>query len=147
MARAFENYANRFSVNIKSIPIDPLNSMNTVEHCHTLVRKAHCLTQTKAPDLDQEAASQTAVKADNDSVDPNELAPTLPVYSALPRLGLSTDPSAPSVYARVRALPKATSKISKYHPAHQTQATLRARNGPQVYDIHQAPIESHVLIY
>lgn len=56
-------------------------------------------------------------------------------------------PSGPPVYARACTLQKATSEISKHKATNRTCGVLRARNGPQVFVVHQAPFGRHVLVY
>lgn len=88
-----------------------------------------------------------AVKSINDSAGPNGLVPTLLVFGALPCLGLPTDQPTPSTFNRAVALRKAIESMSRHFASRQVCDTMASRNGPNVADIHQAPIRSKVLVH
>lgn len=67
-----------------------------------------------ALDLDMDNALQKAVKAYNDSVGLDGLVPTLLVFGALSRLGLTTDQLHQSKFHRAVALHKVTESISRH---------------------------------
>lgn len=121
--------------------------MSLVERYQLPVRRAYNIIKNEASDTGVEEALQMAVKSVNDSAGPDVLVPTLLVYGALPRLGLSSDPPKPSTFKRAVAVQKATSEISKHFARRQVSAAVRTRNGPETSDVHTAPIDSHVLVY
>lgn len=146
MARAFQDCTTTFAVNIKTIPVKAPHSMSTAERYHTPVRKAYRMVRTEASNVDREAALQISIKADNDSVRPNRLVPTLSVYGGLPRLDVSSVLAASYMYTRAHALHKAANEISKYNLAHRTRAALRAKIGPQVFDMYRTSLDHHDLV-
>lgn len=87
------------------------------------------------------------VKSVKDSVGPDSLVPTLLVYGALPRLGISSEPPTPNTFQRTLAVRQSTEEISKHISRRQANAVVRTRNGPDTSNIHTAPIDSHLLVY
>ncbi|KAI0999447.1 hypothetical protein K3495_g8752 [Podosphaera aphanis] len=87
-----------------------------------------------------------AVKAVNDTAGYNGLVPTLLVFGAFPRI-TATDSSTPSTMQRAAAIKAAMAETAKLHAARQVKDALRQRNGPQISQIHNAPIGSQVLVW
>ena len=147
MAQAFKNNTDFIHVQTKAVPVEAPQSMTVVERYHAPLRKAYMVIKKEAPELDNDSALQAAVKAVNDTAGPDGLVPTLLVYGALPRLGLRTDPPAPSIFRRAQAVRKAMKEVHDLFATRQVDAALRARNGPRVDDIHAAAIGSKVLVF
>lgn len=147
MARAFQDNADFVHVATKAVPVESPQSMTVVERYHEPLRKAYLTLKKDGPPMTTEERLQTAVKAVNDTAGPDGLVPTLLVYGALPRLGLRTDAPAPSIFQRARAVRNAMEEVRKHFARRQVNAALRARNGPDVSDIHAAPLGSQVLVY
>jgi hypothetical protein len=57
------------------------------------------------------------------------------------------DPPAPTIAQRAAAVRKAITEVSKLHAKRQVTAALRARNGPNVEDIHALALGSDVLVW
>lgn len=147
VARVFQTNAELLHIETRDVPIETPNSMSYVERYHNPIRHAFKIVTAEAPDLDPEAALQTAVKSVNDSIGPDGLVPTLLVYGALPRLGFPNECPTPSTFQRAVALRKATEAMSKHFAKSQVSTAVRTRNGPDTSDIHSAPLDSHVLVY
>lgn len=147
MATQFQQNSALMSIKTKPIPIEAPFSMTYVERYHDPLRRAYKIIKAELPSSDPEEALQYAVKSLNDSVGPDGLVPTLLVYGALPRLGLPTDKPAPGTMERAVAVRKASESMSRYFARRQVRDALRTPNGPNVTDIHQAPLGSHVLVY
>eukprot|EP00171_Calliarthron_tuberculosum_P003348 IDg3348t1 len=147
LSKSFQTNTGLLQITTKPVPIEAANSMTYVERYHAPLRRAFKIIKEEAPDIDDEAALQFAVKSVNDSAGPDGIVPTLLVYGALPRLGFQTDKPTPSMYQRARAVHKATKSMSQYFAKRQVQDALRNRNGPDISDIHKLPIGSHVLVY
>lgn len=147
MGAAFQANTDMLHIRTKAVPVESANSMTVVERYHAPLRKAFHIIRKEAPDMEKEEVLQMAVKAINDSVGPEGLVPTLLVFGALPRLGLPTDAPTPSTFQRATALRKATAEMSRHFASRQIKDALATRNGPDVSDIHTAPIGSAVLVY
>lgn len=147
MARAFQQNAGLMKIDTKPIPVESSNSMTFVERYHAPLRKAYKIIRADIPSLSKEEVLQYAVKSLNDSVGPDGLIPTLLVYGALPRLGLPTDKPSPGTLDRAVAVRKASEQMSRYFAKRQLRDALRSRNGPDVSEIHNAPLGSKVLVY
>lgn len=88
-----------------------------------------------------------AVKSIHDSVGRDGLTPTLLVFRALPRLSLPSNKSTESAFQRAVALRNTTSLMCKHFAKRQVCNALRAKNGPDVTDIHNTPIGAPVQVY
>lgn len=88
-----------------------------------------------------------SVKANNGSVGPDSVVPTLLVFGTIPRLGLQTDKATLSTFQRAVALRKETEEMTKNFAMRQIRAAVRERNGPDATDIHTTPIGLPVLEY
>jgi len=86
-----------------------------------------------------------AVKAVNDTANPNGLVPTLLVYGAYPRIS-KLDPPALSVTDRAAIIRKAMAKIVKLRAKQTINNALYYRNGPNITLVHNLPLNSKVLI-
>ena len=147
IARAFQMNTRFMNIRTKPIPVESPNSMSFVERYHTPLKRAFEIIRIELPDLSDEEILQYAVKSLNDSVGPEGLVPTLLVYGALPRLGFPTDKPAKGIYERAVAVKKASDEMSKYFAKRQYRDAMKNRNGPDVSEIHKAPIGSNVLVY
>lgn len=147
MGRIFQSNNDMLHIDTKSIPVEAAHSMSIVERYHQPVRRAYKMIKKETPDTDNETTLQMAIKSINDSVGPDGLVPTLLVFGALPRLGLPTDQPTPSTFKRAVALRKATESMSRHFVSRPVRAALNSRNGPNITDIHKAPLGSKVLVY
>lgn len=69
--------------------------MTYVKLYHNPIKNAYIIVKTEAPDLDDEAALQAAVKSVNDFIGSDGLVRTILVYGALTRLGLEINKPTP----------------------------------------------------
>lgn len=88
-----------------------------------------------------------AVKAANDSVDPDGLVTTLLVYETLPHFCLPKDPPSPSTLQRAVVLQKSTESMTRYFASSQICDALSTRNGAYVTYIQKAFVDCPVLVY
>ncbi|KAI1000167.1 hypothetical protein K3495_g8030 [Podosphaera aphanis] len=86
-----------------------------------------------------------AVKAVNDTAGYNGLVPKLLVFGAFPRITATDSPTL--TMQRAAAVKAAMAETAKLHAARQVKDALRQRNGPQISQIHNAPIGSQVLVW
>lgn len=123
------------------------NSMTYVERYHMPLKLAYGIIRAEASLRSAAEVLQYAVKSLNESARPFGLVPSLLVYGALPRLGLSSDKPTPGVYERAVAVKKETEQMSRYFAKRQMLDALRNRNGPDVLGIHKAQLGCKVLVY
>jgi hypothetical protein len=79
--------------------------------------------------MPDDAILRMAVKAVNDTAEPDGLVPTLLVFGAYPRM-TTESPSAFSMVKRSEATQKATKALRKLTAEHQVADALKTRNGP-----------------
>jgi hypothetical protein len=87
-----------------------------------------------------------AMKAINDTADPEALVPTLLVYGAYPRMN-DLDPPTPSMTQRAKAIKHAMEEITKIRAKQQVNTALNYRNGPSKTPIHDTPLNSPVIVW
>lgn len=95
MARAFSQNSATIDIRLKAVLDESPRSMTTVESYHAPDCRAYNVIRAESPSLDSDAALQTAVKAVNESIEPNGLIPILLVYGVLSRREFSTYLSSP----------------------------------------------------
>lgn len=88
-----------------------------------------------------------AVKALNDSVDPDGLPPIPLVFGAFPRLGLPTDGVTPPTLDLVVALWKTSVTMSKHFASREVRQAMTTRNRPDLSKTHKTLIGHPVLVY
>lgn len=149
MARAFQANHDMLHIWTKVVPLETAHSMSIVERYHSPLRRAFNIIQKESPDTNFECALQMAVKAINDSFEPDGLVPTLLVSGAPPplRFGLPTDHPTTSTFKRAVAFRKATAAMTKHLLTRQLRNSLNTRNAPNVTDILSTLIGVHVLVY
>ena len=86
-----------------------------------------------------------AVKAVNDTANPNRLVPTLLVYGVYLRMS-NLDPPAPSIMERATVIRKAMAKIVKLRAKQAVNSALHHRNGLDMTLVHNLLLNSEVLI-
>lgn len=77
---------------------------------------------------------------------PDGLVPILLVYYALPKIGSPTDLPIQSTYQRAMDLCKATEDMPKHFAEFKISTAVRNQNGPDISDVHSAPLDLHVLV-
>lgn len=122
--------------------------MGLIERYHGPLRRAFEIISEELKDipLSKDIKLQMAVKSVDDSVGPNDLIPTLLVFGAFPRLSQNDAPSL-STMKRATATKAAMNELSKLKATRQIKDALNQRNGLQIYQIHDAPIGSDVLVW
>jgi hypothetical protein len=86
-----------------------------------------------------------AIKAINNTADPDGLVPTLLVYRAYPRM-TNLDPPAPSIIDQATAIRKAITEIAKLRAKQAINSALNHRNRLDITLVHDLPLNSKVLI-
>jgi hypothetical protein len=86
-----------------------------------------------------------AVKAINNTANPNRLVPTLLVYRAYLRIS-KLDPPAPSVTDQVAIIRKVIAEIVKLRAKQTVNNALYYRNGPNITLVYNLPLNSKFLI-
>ena len=134
------------AISTKSVPVEAHWSVGLVERAHPVLRRAYQIIREESSNsISKDIALQMAVKAINDTAGPGGLIPTLLVFGAYPRM-VETDTSL-SVSQRAVAIKKAMAEITKLRAQMQVKEALRQRNGPDTSGIHDAPLNSDVLVW
>ena len=147
-SKKFQQNANSMAISTKCVPVEAAHSIGLVERYHAPLRKAYEVIreELKGDNINKAFVLQMAVKAVNDTAGPDGLVPTLLVFGSYPRM-TPYDPPAPTITQRAAAVRKAITEVSKLHAKRQVTAALRARNGPNVEDIHALALGSDVLVW
>ncbi|KAI0996760.1 hypothetical protein K3495_g11422 [Podosphaera aphanis] len=142
----FRQNASGMTIQLKCIPVEAPQSVGLIERYHGPLRRAFEIISDELKDIptSKDIKLQMAVKSVNDSVGPNGLIPTLLVFGAFPRLSQNNAPSL-SIIQRATAIKAAMNELSKLKATRQIKDALHQRNGPQISQIHDAPIGSDVL--
>ena len=109
-------------ISTKNVPVKAYWSIRITERYHFILRRAYkiIVEETQA---NKEVSLQIAVKAINNSTNPNRLILTLLVFGAFLRM-TELDLPAPSITVRVIVIKKAIDKITKIRVEHQVIDTL-----------------------
>jgi hypothetical protein len=147
MGSEFVNNAKIMAIKIEKIPVKAHHSIGKIEKYHAPLRRAfEVITADLGNTITSDHVLQMAVKAVNDTAGPNGLVPTLLVFGTFPRIS-STSPPSPSIIARGEAVRKAMAEIHKLKAERQVTNALAARNGPNVEDVLQLPLQNEVRVY
>ena len=87
-----------------------------------------------------------AVKAVNNSAEPDDIVPTLLVFGVYPRMIQDFAPSS-SVTQRAEAIYKTIKEIRRLHAERQIRNALAIRNDPNTKIILNLPIQSDVRVW
>ncbi|KAF1360357.1 hypothetical protein EJ07DRAFT_165511 [Lizonia empirigonia] len=138
---AGKNFASEeFVNNAKTMAIE-------VERYHAAIRRAfEVISADMGSDTSSDHLLQMAVKAVNDTAGPDGLVPTLLVFGIYPRLS-KTSPPSPSITARAKAIKNAMAEVRKIKAKRQVNDALATRNGPNVIETLQLPIQSSVKVW
>jgi hypothetical protein len=143
----FVNNAKIMAIEIEEIPVKIYHSIGKVERYHASLKRAfEIITADFGNTITPDHALQMAIKAVNDTAGPNGLVPTLLVFGIFPRIS-STSPPSPSIIARGEAVRKTMAEIHKLKAERQVISALAARNGPNVEDVLQLPLQSEIRVY
>jgi hypothetical protein len=135
------------AITTKCVPVEAAHSIGLVERYHAPIRRAFSVIMEElGAGTNKFIALQMAVKAVNDTAGPDGLVPTLLVFGSYPRM-TPYDPPTPTITQRAAAIRKAIAEVSKLYAQRQVTAALRARNGPNVEDIHALALGSDVLVW
>lgn len=150
ISEEFVRNAQTLAIEVQEVPVEAHNSIGKVERYHAAVRRAfeviYADLSTMIPATLQEHILQIAVKAVNDTAGPNGLVPTLLVFGAYPRISKTSLPS-PSMVMRAAAVRKAMAEVRKIKAARQVNDALGMRNGPDVTEMMELPLQSPVKVW
>jgi hypothetical protein len=143
----FVNNAKIMAIEIEEIPVKAHHSISKIEKYHALVKRAfEIITANFGNIITSKHVLQMAVKAVNNTAGPNGLISTLLVFGTFPRI-LHELPLLPSITARGEAMRKAMAEIHKLKAQRQIAGALATRNGPNVENVLQLPLQNEVRIY
>ncbi|KAI1439012.1 hypothetical protein GGR50DRAFT_685073 [Xylaria sp. CBS 124048] len=143
----FRNEARLAGTTCNQVPVEAHWSIGKVERYHAPIRRAYEIF-TEEVQGSKASRLQMAVKAVNDTANPDGLVPTLLVFGAYPRINMDSPPTS-SQLQRAQATQKAMSEIKKIKAKRNVQNALNTRNGPDTSDRlpESLPLGSLVLVY
>jgi hypothetical protein len=144
----FRANARTMGVSIKEVPVEAHHGIGKLERYHAPLRRAYEIiwAETREEGLKKEHVLQMAIKAVNDTAGPNGLVPTLLVFGAYPRISYDSPPSA-GMLARAKAVRTAMTELRKIQATRRIQDARRMRNGPDIQETIQLPIQSDVKVW
>ena len=146
-AMEFRANAHAMAIKVEEVPVEAHNSIGKVERYHHILKRAY---EVISADLETTVTSdhilQMAVKAVNDTAGPNGLVPTLLVFGTYPRIS-ELSPSSPSISIRANAIRKAMAEVRKLRATRQVAEGLSMRNGPNILETIQLPLQSEVKVW
>lgn len=145
ISREFRQNAKAMSISTKAVPVEAHWSIGILERSHEVLRRVFKIIEEECH-VSKEIALQMAVKAVNDTAGPGGLVPTLLVFGAYPRM-VDSDPPALSITERAAAIKKAMHEVRQLRLKRQVNEALAHRNGPDVGEIHDTPIDSDVMVW
>ncbi|KAF1938762.1 hypothetical protein EJ02DRAFT_299507, partial [Clathrospora elynae] len=147
VSEEFVNNAKTMAIQVDKVPVEAHNSIGKVERYHAAIRRAfEVISADMGSDTSPDHLLQMAVKAVNDTAGPDGLVPTLLVFGTYPRLS-KTSPPSPSITARAKAIKNAMAEVRKIKAKRQMNDALATRNGPNVIETLQLPIQSSVKVW
>lgn len=147
IGKEFVNNAKSLAIEVDEVPVEAHQSIGKVERYHATVRRAfEVIFEDVGRTTSQEHILQMAVKAVNDTAGPDGLVPTLLVFGTYPRLSKASPPS-PSIVARASAISKAMIEVRKIKAKRQVAEALATRNGPEITEMLELPIQSKVKVW
>jgi hypothetical protein len=132
----------------RCVPVEAHWSIGIMERAHLALQRAyHVITEElKDEGISKDSMLQMAIKAVNDTAGPDGLVTTLLVFGAYPRM-TESDPPPPSVTQRAAAIHRAMDEITKIRAMRQVNDALNQCNGPSVTPIHNATLNSPILVW
>lgn len=134
-------------ISTKSVTVEAAHSLSLGERYHDRLQRAIFLINQEAPTVTDTEGLRMAVKGLNDSVDSDEIVPTLPVYGTLSGLGFPSDPPSPSTHWPATKFRKATETTIRHVSKWQIRNALVTWNSPDVTNIQKTPTGFPVLVY
>lgn len=111
MAEVCLSNENLIKFETNAVLIEVPSSVSFAESYHTPVGSAFLIIKFDADDLSDKEALQMSEWSVNYSVGPNGLIPSLLVYGAIPRLGVSDEQPSAKTYNRATTLQEATEEM------------------------------------
>lgn len=145
-AKEFKDLASSTGVSVNVVPVESHSSIGIVERYHAPLRRAYDILRSEMPEMDRHTLLQSAVKVVNDTAGPDGLVPTLLVYGTFPRI-TNEDPPYATTAQRGKAIQKAMSEVSRIHAAEQVRRALSERNGPNIANTLNTPLNSKLWVY
>jgi hypothetical protein len=143
----FKSEARLMGIMCKQVPVEAHNSIGKIERYHAPLRRAFEILFAELSNIMKiDSILQMAVKAVNDTAGPDGLVPTLLVFGAYPRINADSQPS-PTMVKRAEAIQKAMKELRRLRAERQINDALNTRNGPEVTDTINLPLQSEVRVW
>ncbi len=146
MAKEFKQYAANMSIEIKTILVETHHSIEMIERYHESLRRIYSIIIAEMHTIDLESALQMSFKVLNDSIELDDLVPTLLVFEAYPRM-TESDASSPTITQRVIVMKKAMNEIKRFMTIRRINDALNIRNESSTASLHDLSLNVSVLIF
>jgi hypothetical protein len=129
IATEFKQLISFILIKVKEVLVKAHNSVEVIEQYHALLRRAYKIIkkELKNEHINKEIILQIAVKAVNNSAEPDRIVPTLLVFGSYPRI-TEIDLPSPTIAKRAKAICAVTKEVRRLHAKRQVSDALAMRN-------------------
>ncbi len=86
MTKEFKQYVANMSIEVKTILVEAHHSIEMIERYHESLRRIYSIIVIEIFDIDSDSVLQMSFKALNDSIEPDDLIPTLLMFETYLRI-------------------------------------------------------------
>ena len=113
----FKNEAKVLLINVKKVPVEAHNSISKIERYYAPLRHTYDILRSELSYSSPELCLSLAVKAINNTADPNGLILTLLIFETYPRISTASLSSS-SIIVRATAVRKAMKELNDMRVKH-----------------------------
>jgi hypothetical protein len=100
------------SIEVKTILVEAHHSIEMIKRYHESLRRIYSIIITEMLTIDSDSALQMSFKVLNDSIEPDDLIPTLLMFDAYLRM-IESDASSSTIIQRFMIMKKAMNEIKR----------------------------------
>jgi hypothetical protein len=143
----FKQLTSSMLIEVKKVPVKAYNSIGLVKRYHALLRRAYesIKKELKNKHINKDMILQMAVKAVNDSAEPDGIVLTLLVFGLYPRM-TEIDPPSPTIAKKAEAICAAIKEVRRLYAKQQVSDALVIRNSPNTIATRDLPLQSDVRV-
>ncbi len=134
------------SIEVKTVSIEAHHSIEMMKRYHGSLRRIYSIIIIEMLTIDLESVLQMSFKALNDSVESDDLIPTLLVFDAYLRM-IESDASSSTIIQRFMIMKKAMNEIKRFVTIRRVNDALNIRNESSTALVHDLSLNSSVLIF
>jgi hypothetical protein len=132
------------SIEVKTVSVEAHHSIEMIERYHESLRRIYSIFVAEIPDIDLESVLQMSFKVLNDSIESDDLVPTLLIFDAYSRM--IDDALTSTITQRAIAMRKTMNEVKRFMAIRRVNDALNTRNRsiPQIYDL---SLNSSILMF